>query len=113
MLDDVQTEFGSHDEHRRPTSVSHDEAPIAVSIVVLNHNGRDWLERCLGATVAELAPDCELIVVDNGSDDGSDDFVARTFPTIRRVALEHNLGFAEGNNVGAKAARGRCRVSQQ
>jgi GT2 family glycosyltransferase len=95
MPDDVRTE--SHD----------DEAAIDVSIVVLNHNGRPWLERCLGAAVAELAPDCELIVVDNGSNDGSADFVARTFPAVRRVVLEHNLGFAEGNNVGAKAARGR------
>jgi GT2 family glycosyltransferase len=78
-----------------------------VSIIVLNCNGRRWLEQCLGAVVAELATDCELIVVDNGSDDGSVDFVASAFPTIRRLVLDQNLGFAEGNNIGAKAARGR------
>jgi N-acetylglucosaminyl-diphospho-decaprenol L-rhamnosyltransferase len=106
MLDGVQ--LARDAEHSGPTTISRDdEAPIAVSIVVLNHNGRAWLERCLAATVAELAPDCELIVVDNGSNDGSVDFVAYAFPTIRRVVLEHNLGFAEGNNIGAKAARGR------
>jgi GT2 family glycosyltransferase len=48
-----------------------------------------------------------LILVDNGSNDGSIDFVARAFPEVRRVALEQNLGFAEGNNIGARTARGR------
>jgi GT2 family glycosyltransferase len=92
---------------RKDVATAHDEAAVVVSIVVLNHNGRPWLERCLGAAVAELAPDCELIVVDNGSGDGSVDFVTRAFPAIRRVVLDQNLGFAAGNNVGAKAARGR------
>ena len=88
-------------------SVDINEGPVAVSVIVLNYNGRGWLERCLGAAVAELAPDCELIVVDNGSSDGSVDFVTRAFPSIRTVALAENLGFAGGNNAGAKAARGR------
>ena len=92
---------------RKDVATAHDEAAVVVSIVVLNHNGRPWLERCLGAAVAELAPDCELIVVDNGSGDGSVDFVTRAFPAIRRVVLDQNLGFAAGNNIGAKAARGR------
>jgi GT2 family glycosyltransferase len=84
-----------------------DAASLGVSIIVLNRNGRAWLERCLGAAVAELTPDCELIVVDNGSTDGSVDFVTRVFPSVRTVALAENLGFAGGNNAGAKAARGR------
>ncbi len=84
-----------------------DQSPPAVSIVVLSYNGRAWLERCLGAAVAELAPDCELIVVDNGSSDGSVDFVQGSFPAVRVIPLERNMGFAAGNNAGAQAARGR------
>jgi GT2 family glycosyltransferase len=79
---------------------------LAVSIVILNYNGRAWLKRCLGAAVTQVAPDCELIVVDNGSSDGSVDFVQRSFPAVRVIALERNTGFAAGNNAGAQAARG-------
>jgi len=84
-----------------------ESTPVAVSIVVLSYNGRTWLEQCLGAAVAQVGPDCELVVVDNGSTDGSVDFVRRSFPGARIVALETNLGFAAGNNAGVRAARGR------
>lgn len=84
-----------------------DRRVTGISIVVLNYNGRAWLERCLGAAASELAPDCELIVVDNGSSDGSVDFIQRSFPAVRVVSLERNTGFAGGNNAGAHAARGR------
>ena len=83
------------------------EPPITASIVVVNHNGRHWLERCLPAAIAQLTSDDELIVVDNGSTDDSLDFVARAFPAVRVLALPNNEGFAGGNNVGARAARGR------
>lgn len=83
-------------------------AAIAVSIVVLNYNGRSWLEQCLGAVVAQLTADSELIVVDNGSTDDSVAFLRRAHPDIRLLALDRNLGFAGGNNAGAKIARGRA-----
>jgi GT2 family glycosyltransferase len=81
--------------------------PLAVSIVILNYNGRQWLEVCLGAAVAECGPDCELLVVDNGSSDGSVEFLQHAHPSVRVLALERNLGFADGNNAGAREARGR------
>jgi GT2 family glycosyltransferase len=84
-----------------------DTAPLAVSIIILNYEGRAWLQQCLSAAVAELASDCELIVVDNGSTDGSVEFVQRAFPSVRIVPLARNTGFAAGNNTGAEAARGR------
>lgn len=90
-----------------PGASPSEQTPIAVSIIVLNFNGRAWLERCLPSAVAETAPDCELLVVDNGSSDGSVEFVAQAFPTVRIEAIGANLGFAAGNNVGARLARGR------
>ena len=96
----------SRGQIERLTGPTPDRRVTAVSIVILNYNGRAWLERCLGAAVAELAPDCELIVVDNGSSDGSVDFVQRSFPAVRVISLERNMGFAAGNNAGAQAARG-------
>jgi GT2 family glycosyltransferase len=84
-----------------------DTAPLAVSIIILNYQGRAWLQKCLDSAVAELAPDCELLVVDNGSTDGSVEFVRDSFPLVRVIPLGDNLGFAAGNNAGARAARGR------
>jgi GT2 family glycosyltransferase len=49
----------------------------------------------------------ETIVVDNGSTDGTAEFVRARFPRVRLVALEQNVGFASGSNAGARAARGR------
>jgi GT2 family glycosyltransferase len=77
-----------------------------VSIIVVNYNGRTWLERCLGAAFTQLEPDDELVLVDNGSDDGSVDWARSTFPQVRVVALPSNVGFAAGNNAGVRASTG-------
>jgi GT2 family glycosyltransferase len=77
-----------------------------VSIIVVNYNGQAWLERCLGAAIAQLQSDDELVLVDNGSNDGSVAWVERTFPQVRIVALPHNVGFAAGNNAGVRACDG-------
>ena len=90
-----------------PGAAPSEQTPIDVSIIVLNFNGRAWLERCLPAALAEVAHDCELLVVDNGSNDGSAEFVAQAFPAVRVEPIATNLGFAAGNNAGARVARGR------
>src|SRR5712692_4792008 len=78
----------------------------AASVVIPNWNGRDLLENYLPSVVAALAghPDNEIIVVDNGSSDGSADFVRRNFPRVKLLALERNLGFGGGSNAGVRAA---------
>ena len=80
--------------------------PPAISLVVLNYNGRQWLEQCLTAAHTQLSPQDELILVDNASDDGSVDLVRARFPRLQLLALERNLGFAGGNNAGARIASG-------
>ncbi len=86
-----------------------DERPArrAVSIVIPNWNGRDLLERYLPSVEAAAAtdPDNEVIVVDNGSTDGSADLLRERFPRVRLLALERNLGFGGGSNEGVRAAR--------
>ncbi|MEW5982070.1 MAG: glycosyltransferase family 2 protein [Acidobacteriota bacterium] len=78
-----------------------------VSVVIVNLNGRRWLGPCLAAVAAQKGPTVEVIVVDNASVDGSAAFIGRQFPWVRVVALERNLGFAGGNNAGARIASGR------
>jgi GT2 family glycosyltransferase len=78
-----------------------------ISVVVVNYNGRRWLPACLGALAAQEGVDAETILVDNGSSDGSVALVQAEFPQVRVVALGENVGFAAGNNIGARATRGR------
>lgn len=81
-------------------------APDA-SVVIVNYDGARLLTSCLRAVARQAAASYEIIVVDNGSSDGSRELVRREFPDVSLVALERNTGFAAGNNVGCARARGR------
>jgi GT2 family glycosyltransferase len=81
-------------------------APPVLSILVVSYNTREMTLDCLRSVVAETRTPHELIVVDNASPDGSAAAIAAEFPGIRLIASPENLGFAEGNNVAARAARG-------
>lgn len=76
------------------------------SIVIPNWNGRDLLEKYLPSVVASIEhhPGSEVIVVDNGSTDGSAAFVEQSFPNVRLLRLKNNLGFGGGSNAGFRAA---------
>ena len=74
-----------------------------VSLIIPNWNGRAYLERCLESLQAQTCPDFEIVVVDNGSTDGSPDLVAQRFPAVRLIRQATNLGFAAGNNAGFRA----------
>ena len=76
------------------------------SIVVLNYNGRHLLGECLDAVLRQTYPNREVIVVDNGSTDGSQDFVREKFPSFRLLQLPANIGPAGGHNLGIKTAQG-------
>lgn len=77
-----------------------------ISVIVLNYNGRGHLGPCLESLRRQTFQDFETILVDNGSSDGSVDFVRRLFPEVRCVANPSNLGFSAGNNVGIRLACG-------
>jgi GT2 family glycosyltransferase len=79
---------------------------IRASVIVLAWNGIEYLGPCLDTVLAQKYADFEVIVVDNGSTDGSADFVAEHYPHVRLIRNEQNLGFAAGNNVGLAAASG-------
>ena len=82
-----------------------DSAPGApcASVIILNYNGRHLLNDCLGSLGAQSFSDFEACVVDNGSADGSVEFIQNAFPWVRVFALDRNLGFCAGNNVAIKA----------
>lgn len=79
----------------------------AASLVIPNWNGRDLLERFLPSWIAAIAghPGSEIVIVDNGSDDGSAEWVRANYPEVRVLALPRNLGFGGGSNAGFQAAK--------
>jgi len=79
-----------------------------VSIVIASLNGRNLLGPCLRSLWDQTFTDFEVIVVDNGSTDGTVDFI-KSFrePRLRMVSLSENRGFAGGCNAGMTQARGR------
>lgn len=80
---------------------------IAVSIILVNYNGADVLPSCLKSLERFLLKEnCEIILVDNASTDGSPNLVAEKFPFVKLIKLTKNLGFGAGNNAGAKVAKG-------
>ncbi|MGI8741285.1 MAG: glycosyltransferase [Bryobacteraceae bacterium] len=94
---------------RRSATLQPDHRPSthAATVVIPNWNGRDLLAKYLPSVVQALAgnPDNEIVVVDNGSSDGSAALVREQFPGVRLLALEKNLGFGGGSNTGFRAAR--------
>ena len=82
--------------------------PPRVSVIVVNWNGREHLTPCFASLEASDYPRdrLELICIDNGSTDGSGEFLASTFPGVTLVPLAGNLGFTGGNEAGVARARG-------
>lgn len=84
---------------------------IELSIVILSYNVRDLLLDCV-KSIYEHTRDInfEVIVVDNASTDGSVEGVRKSFPQVRVIVNEENMGFSRGNNVGLRAAQGRAAI---
>ncbi len=81
-------------------------ANLQISVVVLTWNGLAYLPACLESLLAQDYPAFEVIVVDNGSTDGTPQWLAEHFPGVRLICNERNLGFAGGNNAGLRVAKG-------
>ena len=79
-----------------------------ISVVVVNLNRRELLARCLESLWRQTFSNFEVVVVDNGSTDGSMEFLrAINEPRLRIVSLTSNKGFAGGCNAGISVAKGR------
>lgn len=79
---------------------------VLVSVIIVNWNGRQYLEKCLTSIITQTYKNIEVILVDNNSTDGSREFIAERFPEVILIRNNRNYGFAEANNIGIKAGRG-------
>ena len=77
-----------------------------VSIIIVNYNGKELLQKCLDSLLNVKYDNFEIILVDNNSTDGTVEFITKNHPSIILIKLDSNKGFAEPNNIAAKIAKG-------
>ncbi|MCU1235809.1 MAG: glycosyl transferase, family 2 [Candidatus Solibacter sp.] len=102
MITDLLTRRG-----KAATGPARRAANDAATVVIPNWNGRDLLEKYIPSIVTALAGNAanEILVVDNGSTDGSAEFLREAFPQVTVLPLKENLGFGGGSNAGFRAAK--------
>jgi len=82
--------------------------PPLVSAIVVNWNGKEYLKDCLQSLQAQAFSDFEVILVDNGSSDGSIEYIQQNFSGwVQVLGNARNEGFSGGNNRGIRVASGK------
>lgn len=81
-----------------------DDTELKTTIVIPNYNGIEYLKACLKSLYECENRDFAIIVVDNGSSDGSAAYIRDTYPEVKLIALEENTGFAPAVNRGIEAS---------
>lgn len=77
-----------------------------VSVIIVNWNGLKYLQECLKSLEKINYRNCEIIIVDNNSSDGSQEFIKKNYPETKIIQNNKNLGFAEANNRGYEKTEG-------
>ena len=76
-----------------------------ISVIIPNYNGMAYLDGVLSGLECQTVKNFEVILVDNGSGDGSCAFVAASYPWVRLIEFPENFGFCKAVNEGIKASR--------
>ena len=79
---------------------------LPISVVTVNYNGMKYLDQLINSIKSQSLAPLEIIVVDNASTDGSEEFIKKNYPEVRLIKSDVNLGFAGGNNLGVKNSNG-------
>ncbi len=79
---------------------------LRVSVIIVNYNVKELLSACISSLYRNLpSNELEIIVVDNDSKDGSENFIRTKFPEIVWIGNKYNAGFSAANNQGMKIAK--------
>ena len=79
--------------------------PTGVSVVIPSHNGQHLLKTLLPSLMPQISKSDEVIVVDNGSSDGTEQWLRDTYPSVTLIIEAKPLGFARSSNIGIAAAK--------
>jgi GT2 family glycosyltransferase len=81
---------------------------MQLSIIIVNYNGKHYLKKCLESIAIHCALFLyEIIIVDNNSTDGSQEYIKLNYPNVKLFAENQNLGFGKANNLGAEKSIGK------
>ena len=75
------------------------------TVIIPNYNGMKYIENCMKALAAETSTEYKIIIVDNGSTDGSRQWIEANCPQVQLIAMGENTGFCGAVNAGIKAAK--------
>lgn len=103
IVEKANSLWKQHISERKPRLGACDKEDF-VSVIIPSFNGRGFLQPCLDSLMQQTKVNKEIILVDNGSRDGSADFVREHYPEVRVIALPENTGFAKAVNQGIKQA---------
>lgn len=79
-----------------------------VSVIIVNYNTKELIRNCIQSIYDKTeGVEYEIIVVDNNSQDGSQEMIKNDFPNVLLIELNENIGFGRANNEGAKIAKGK------
>lgn len=76
---------------------------MKVFVIIVTYNGMQWHDRCFSSLRRSIMP-VQTVVIDNGSSDGTVDFIKENYPEIHIVENHENLGFGKANNLGMRYA---------
>lgn len=76
------------------------------TIIILVFNSLKFIKPCLDSVYAQDCKDCEVIVIDNGSSDGTVGFIKKNYPAVKLIENKDNLGACKARNQGIKIAQG-------
>lgn len=86
------------------------QSACKLSVIIPNWNGKHLLKICLPSLKRQTFKDFEVVIVDNGSKDGSIEYIEKYFPEVKLIKLEDNIGFAPAVNLGLKICVGEMMV---
>lgn len=79
------------------------DAPYVI-VLILSYNGRNLLKTCLPSVLGMDYPNCDVVVIDNGSTDGTREFLREEHPEVQVIEIYPNVGYARGFNAGLEFA---------
>ncbi|MEV4421669.1 glycosyltransferase family 2 protein [Patulibacter sp. NPDC049589] len=104
----VQAPRSDHPTTDDPVAALRSDRPVDLSILIVTHRHPAMVRDCLASVYRETRGVAfEVLVLDSASGDGTAEMIAAEFPQVRLLAREDNVGFARGNNLLAREARGR------
>ena len=108
QVEDIYDNLIAANQKQTAVFLSPSSKPPKASIIVLSWNKKDLLKECLDALELAVEYDGgghEIILVDNGSTDGTQDYVRTHYPNVRIIELDRNYRFCRANNIGVKCSK--------